>query len=1085
MKFLPLHKIILISSQLLLAWALFPSTSQAQDVAGMTQREFGKNRVQFKDFDWRMKSSPNFEIYYYDFGSGIADYAILYAESEFQRIADALGHSPYNRTKLFIYNSITDLQQSNIGLNSENRGLGGQAEFVKPKIEIPFTGSLYEFKQELSYGIAQIFVIEMMYGGSIREMLQNSVLLNLPDWFMAGAAAYVAEGWTQEMDDFMRVMGDSRKIRRPGKLRGDQARLVGQSIWNFIAQKYGEKNISSILNLTRIIRNEETSIGTTLGMEYKQFIKEWRSFYKETALTANEKYQEIPYDYKLRKWNKQGRQYNDLKFSPDGKYIAYTEKKRGKYCVVVRDLTTKRKKRKVIFRGGFQLNAQRLNPDVPLIAWSDGHQVGIVYKKGGETEIRINKVDKKRPKKPTYKQRFKFFNQVTGFDLSADGKTFAISSDRTGAADVRVGQNDLVLYDTERQFLKRVTLSDLYDDTDPVFVGDADDVVIFSSNRPNDTIKIDPGNFRTIGGDYNLFIYNPSLSEDYFDQLTFDLGQETQPMMLDDQTVLYLSDENGVNNIYSIDLQDRQPEVLTNYLQDVRSYGAYKDDNKNLLATRAFFQRKRREEITVNEQFDFQPVKPGEDTERLQLLKARGFRATVVEEEEEPITPSDSLIQDTEQVEQPYDPNVVDTDDYQFDPEVVKEMQTTVQKVQKQSVSNRGPGENPRIRGVFPYEPRFTAESTVTTPFVDPLRGFGLLFEVDLSDLREDHRLRAGILGITDLRSSNYYLEFLFLPKRIDWGFRYDRKSIYLDQESLVHRYALNKFAATAAYPFTNSTRLSASVGYMDTKFVNIGNLPAPNELNRYAHTRLEFIYDNAIVMGLNMVSGTRIRVRYDNNVDISGDGSSSFDNIYVDIRNYQPIDRDIVFATRFSFGAFGGEAPKQYALGGMDNWIGGQIGSSGENDPFITAPNQNNSDLLFTDFATNLRGYDYNRLSGTNFLVFNAEFRIPLIKYIFQNSISSNFFRNLQFTAFGDIGSAWTDTPPWERQNEVNTTSQSNQTFDIITNNFKNPFLASYGVGARTLFLGYYLKFDVAWAVEDYIVADTPSFYFTLGYDF
>ena len=31
----------------------------------------------------------------------------------------------------------------------------------------------------------------MMYGGSLKEVLQSSYLLRLPDWFIGGAAAYI------------------------------------------------------------------------------------------------------------------------------------------------------------------------------------------------------------------------------------------------------------------------------------------------------------------------------------------------------------------------------------------------------------------------------------------------------------------------------------------------------------------------------------------------------------------------------------------------------------------------------------------------------------------------------------------------------------------------------------------------------------------------------------------------------------------------------------------------------------------------------------------------------------------------------
>ena len=47
-----------------------------------------------------------------------------------------------------------------------------------------------------------------------------------------------------------------------------------------------------------------------------------------------------------------------------------------------------------------------------------------------------------------------------------------------------------------------------------------------------------------------------------------------------------------------------------------------------------------------------------------------------------------------------------------------------------------------------------------------------------------------------------------------------------------------------------------------------------------------------------------------------------------------------------------------------------------------------------------------------------------------------------------------------------------------------KNPFLIGYGAGVRTMLLGYYVKFDYAWGLEDGII-NKPIAYLTLGYDF
>jgi hypothetical protein len=91
-----------------------------------------------------------------------------------------------------------------------------------------------------------------------------------------------------------------------------------------------------------------------------------------------------------------------------------------------------------------------------------------------------------------------------------------------------------------------------------------------------------------------------------------------------------------------------------------------------------------------------------------------------------------------------------------------------------------------------------------------------------------------------------------------------------------------------------------------------------------------------------------------------------------------------------------------------------------------------------------------------------------------------------LQLVAFTDIGAAWTGKGPFSRQNSLNTIIRggNGNPFEASVTNFKNPFLSGHGAGVRTLLLGYYVKFDVAWGVEDFVPSG-PKYYLTFGYDF
>ncbi|MBL7865707.1 MAG: BamA/TamA family outer membrane protein, partial [Cyclobacteriaceae bacterium] len=199
--------------------------------------------------------------------------------------------------------------------------------------------------------------------------------------------------------------------------------------------------------------------------------------------------------------------------------------------------------------------------------------------------------------------------------------------------------------------------------------------------------------------------------------------------------------------------------------------------------------------------------------------------------------------------------------------------------------------------------------------------------------------------------------------------------------------------------------------------------------------------------------------------------------------RHYQKIYHEIVLAVRGYTGTFFGNAPKQYALGGVDNWFGNTINYSGVKNPLYVKSGYNEN-LIFTEFATTLRGFDYATLYGTSVAMFNAEFRLPIVRALAGGSVSSSFFRNMQFTAFYDIGTSWTGAPPINSENTLRTVEIKATPFLIDLKQYLNPWLYSYGFGFRSMMLGYYLKFDYAWPVENYTVKD-PRIMVSVGLDF
>lgn len=1075
---------LLVAVLLLITFQL--SFSQA------AQESFGKNRIQHKTFEWKYLSSNNFDIYYYQEGEPIAVNAAHYAETEFNRISELFGFAPYTKVKLFIYNSKADLQQSNVGLVVDNSQIGGgQTNLMKSIIEIPFPGNQVDFKEELRYGIARTLLNDMMYGGSFKDMVQSAYLLSLPEWFINGAALYAAEGWSVEMDNYMRDLMLNNKIKKPTRLMGQEAAIAGQSVWNFIAEKYGRNNISNILNLTRIIRNEESSIASTLGIQYDRVIRDWRNYYLSMAEMTDDNYQMPDKNKRLRKSNRKGAVYGQVRLSPDGKYAAFSENLGGRYRIIVHDL--EKGDAKVIKSSGTRVINQRIDYSLPMLAWQSNNILGYINLNNGELEytaVNINAPRKKNTKK------LNNFNQISSFDISDDGSTMVLSADRNG-------QTDLFLYNLRRNSTQQIT-NDLYDDLHPKFIAGSK-AVVFSSNRLSDTLSKEKVSHSKIYSNTNIFIYDPAAPDNILERVTNTVHSDIKPVAFGND-VYYLSDEKGIYNLYRYNRSSRRRITLTDYRQNINAYDLIPE--KGHFAFLMLDQGK--EHVYVNKSFNINENHNLIKTKRQDILDERIYQnnlplvAQRLARAEDLDIHFEINLADTVVKQQP--PTVltdeIDINHYVFESEKGKTpllaKPAEVQKPQqKASTRITRPAQEVVLRGPFPYRNRLSTDNVISTLVIDPLpaNGLGVLMEVGMTDLFENHKINAGVIAYTNLRSSKMFGEYQYLRHRLDYRIRFEKQSIFLNTEgSVVHRYGLSRFDASVAYPISVTSRITLGALFGRTAFTDLNANPAgfDDVFQNYIGPSIEYMFDNTVAHGLNMLEGTRMKVRLEH-FNAFKNPTKSFGNINLDLRNYQKIHREIVIATRASFGSFFGRDKKNYLLGGMDNWIFNQtdISANPEDPLYLGTGNFGNSpidktDWLFMRYVTNLRGFNYNTVYGNSYLLFNAELRFPIVRYFYRGPITSNFLRNLQLVGFADVGSAWSGRNPFTQDNSYNTQiiTAPGSNFEITVVNYRNPFLTGYGAGLRTVLLGYYVKFDVARGVQDYTQLP-PRFYLTFGHDF
>ncbi len=1102
--------------------------------AQQSREVFGKNRIQYRQFDWLYLSGENFDVYYYDARRAVAQEALEYLEGEFDRITDLIGYPPYFKTKVFLYNSLSDLRQSNVGLNHNVFNVGGETEFIKPYVEVAHLGTAQEFKDELLFQISDLMINEMMFGGNLKDMFQSSILMNLPEWFVDGASLYVAKGWSMEMDDYIRQLMVTRKARRATKLTGKEAAYVGQSIWNFIAEKYGKSSVANILNYTRVTRNEEKSILITLGINFRQLITEWRKFYTDMQVSVDKSYIVAQDTSSFTRQHNKTTEFTTVKISPDGRNIAYAENDRGRYIVKVRSLDNGREK--IIISGGSKVIKQRVDYRLPLIAWADANTLGVIGVKNGEYIFWLYDFVTKT-KLPRELERF---SNVRSFDFSSNGRLMILSADFEG-------KSDLFLMSTKRNRAPRRLTNDIYDDLDPSFIPNTNRIV-FTSNRASDTLRANVKlQFEQLTNNYNLFVYDLDSTKFLLTRLTNTLSKDISPQAMDENNFYYLSDQRGIVNLFKFNRSSGIYSQVTNFSSSIKDI----DLNFSTNTMAMVMTKNMKQNIFVDRGFNVSRQVFTPATRRKDLQQARVIRERRKQQEEDksmsikdllnarrkevqPVSDSSGTAIDTTGIKTPADsliaqtdipaatdtlgvstdsvtvaadslstrPSpvakeaVVNTDNYVFEDEAVKQTQPGESFLTRYMKAR----EKSRITGPFPYESKFSSNNLVTSLVVDPLRGLGISIETQMNDMLENYRFFGGLMTSVDLRNGDFYAEFQYLKSLIDFSARVDRKGIRWEAEPLeqgdqgnLYHYSLNRIEVSASLPISDRIRFTIKPFGALARSVSLGPADYPSTPpsgtpvnNMYAGIKSEVVYDNSVSTGLNLIEGTRGKISFQHYQGLKNE-DLSFSQASIDIRHYQKIYKEIVFAVRGFGGTFFGRSPKKYLLGGMDNWFFNKTRTGGRTSDGVPNPlgfPNENQDILFVEFATTLRGFDYATLFGNSVLMGNAEFRVPLIRALSSGPISSNFLRNMQFIAFYDIGTSWSGKPPFNSENSVSYEEIVNGPFKAQIKNYLNPWLYSYGLGMRTVMLGYYMKFDLAWPVENYQVAK-PRFYVTLGFDF
>jgi Tol biopolymer transport system component len=531
----------------LLVLSLIPAPASAQG------GYFGRNKVQYREFDFKVLKTDHFDIYYYPEEAEAAQLAARMAERWYARISKLLAHDLRGRQPLILYASNPHFWQTNTLGGDIGEGTGGVTEAYKRRIVLPFAGPIQATDHVIGHELVHAFQYDIT---NTNVSSGTPGALGLPLWFIEGMAEYLSIG-PDDPHTAMWMREAARREKLPKIKDLDNPRYFpyryGESLWAFIGGKYGDRVIGDMLRVgANRAGGYEQAIEGVLGVKVDELSAQWHDAifagYRPLAeVTKPPGAIARPVVTK----ETAGNLNVSPELSPDGsKLIFFSEKDLFSIDLYVADAKTGQIIRKITDTAT-NPHLESLQFLVSAGAWeATGKRFVYPGISKGEPILTIVEVDRgKKDREITVKEVDEILNPA----WSPDGNRIAFSG-LTG------GMNDLFVYDIAASKLTRLT-TDAFAELDPAWSPDSK-TIAFSTDRFS--TKLDT----LVPGPLQLALIDVE-TRAVREAGGFPEAKNISPQWSEDgKSLFFLSDHQGVTNIYRTTIGG-QPRQITNLLTGV------------------------------------------------------------------------------------------------------------------------------------------------------------------------------------------------------------------------------------------------------------------------------------------------------------------------------------------------------------------------------------------------------------------------------------------------------------------------------------------------------------------------------------
>ena len=509
------------------------------------QYYFGKNKVQYTDFDWRVLTTRHFEIYFHSEEQEVAEIAASCAEESYLFLENKFNHRIEKKIPLIVYSSPNYFAQTNVIPSLLPEGVAGFTEYMKGRMVIPFDGSYADFARVIRHEMVHTFVMHKI--SYVMKAHRRFSYTGLPLWFEEGLAEHWSRDWDSEADMMIRdlvISGRFIGLEDVYRIYGTYLMYkIGEAFCARLESEYGDDKLSLLFEEYWKGRSFREVFQRAFNTSLEEVWKRWEYALKKKYFPDIQT-RDLPDEASIQLT------FDGINIMPEpvslsGKeWVVFKSNRLGYSSLCMMPAQGEKEELVTLIKGERSPRFESLHLLQSKIEVSKDGRIAFASKSQEKDVLYVYDINRR---KIIHTKRFADLVELSSPTWSPDASKIVFSGVR------KDGCSDLYLYHLDSKLLERLT-DDLYQDKDPSWSPDGNRIAFVSDRGTHGQ-----------AGSLNLFLL--TLPEKKISPLTAGRHQDLAPdWSPDGSKLIFSSDREGSYDLYLLSFEPQEAPHRTTRL---------------------------------------------------------------------------------------------------------------------------------------------------------------------------------------------------------------------------------------------------------------------------------------------------------------------------------------------------------------------------------------------------------------------------------------------------------------------------------------------------------------------------------------